>query len=321
MRAARSGSVAHPKRRFPLRTRLWLGVTVVLPALACSGVDETVPAATPEVADLILLAGTVHRMDGTPTGAALAILGSRILAVSTKDGILRYRGGKTRIESFAGGHVYPGLQDPHGHLLALGREEPIEGDTECEELQRGLPGTGTADPGAVEAALLRAQTIYLRCGITRVHEVSVLPAVQHGLRRLAAAGRWRLGVCGVLPAPGGEIVDVRALLRFVGSRDPPRPPGAHGKEPCWRASPFELLRLHGDPPAARRRALAAITREAAWGANEEHVRGVIRPGFEADLTVVDRDLLDVPAEALRTTRVLATVVAGEIVFRLAAGGG
>jgi predicted amidohydrolase YtcJ len=61
-------------------------------------------------------------------------------------------------------------------------------------------------------------------------------------------------------------------------------------------------------------ALRLYTRHGAWLGFEEKETGVIAPGALADLVVVDRDVLRVPAAQLKDVRVLKTLVGGEIVF-------
>ncbi len=100
--------------------RVWLALLLLT---ACAG-GRPGPvlrdAKTFPEADLLILAARVHRLDGKPGGTAVVIRGSRIVAVTTHDGALRYRGGRTRIERLPGGHVFPGIQDAHGHLASLG---------------------------------------------------------------------------------------------------------------------------------------------------------------------------------------------------------
>jgi predicted amidohydrolase YtcJ len=57
-------------------------------------------------------------------------------------------------------------------------------------------------------------------------------------------------------------------------------------------------------------ALRATCVNPAWLAYDEHRRGKLVPGFLADLVVLDRDLLAVPAEELPEVRVVATMVGG-----------
>jgi predicted amidohydrolase YtcJ len=62
-------------------------------------------------------------------------------------------------------------------------------------------------------------------------------------------------------------------------------------------------------------ALQGYTRSAARANRLDHVSGVLRPGLDADLVVLDRNPLEAPADELGTLRVRATVVAGEFVHR------
>lgn len=64
----------------------------------------------------------------------------------------------------------------------------------------------------------------------------------------------------------------------------------------------------------RREALATYTINAARAAFEEDLRGTLEVGKLGDVSVVDRDPLAVPDEALAKTRTLMTVVGGEVVF-------
>jgi hypothetical protein len=60
--------------------------------------------------------------------------------------------------------------------------------------------------------------------------------------------------------------------------------------------------------------LRMYTRNGAWLGFEEGRLGMLAPGAFADLIVVDRDVLAVPADELKDVKVLQTVVAGEVVF-------
>ncbi len=62
-------------------------------------------------------------------------------------------------------------------------------------------------------------------------------------------------------------------------------------------------------------ALAGFTTEVSFAAGEEAVRGQVQMGQEADLVIVDRDLLSVPPEAILKTQVLATFVSGALAFQ------
>ena len=62
-------------------------------------------------------------------------------------------------------------------------------------------------------------------------------------------------------------------------------------------------------------ALRAYTEANAWGMYWDKVTGTLRPGFQADLVVLDRDLKAIPPEQIRGVKVVATVVGGRVVFQ------
>jgi Predicted metal-dependent hydrolase with the TIM-barrel fold len=60
--------------------------------------------------------------------------------------------------------------------------------------------------------------------------------------------------------------------------------------------------------------LYAYTRNSAVAMNEQDHLGSIAPGKQADLVLVDRDVLTVPSEELRAAKVVWTMVGGKIVY-------
>ena len=65
----------------------------------------------------------------------------------------------------------------------------------------------------------------------------------------------------------------------------------------------------------REEALRARTLDAAYAAFEEDVKGSLEPGKLADITVLSKDILEVPVEEILNTRVLYTIVGGEVRYR------
>jgi predicted amidohydrolase YtcJ len=61
--------------------------------------------------------------------------------------------------------------------------------------------------------------------------------------------------------------------------------------------------------------LYAYTRNSARALNQQDKIGSLAPGMQADLVLVDRDLLTVPPEELKDTKVLWTMVGGITVYR------
>jgi predicted amidohydrolase YtcJ len=62
--------------------------------------------------------------------------------------------------------------------------------------------------------------------------------------------------------------------------------------------------------------LFAYTRNSARALNQQDRIGSLAPGMQADMVLVDRDVLTVPAEELRDTRVLWTMIGGSTVYRV-----
>jgi predicted amidohydrolase YtcJ len=64
-------------------------------------------------------------------------------------------------------------------------------------------------------------------------------------------------------------------------------------------------------------ALRAYTAEDAYAVFAEGSRGKLRPGYRADLVLLDKDLLSIPPESIETAQVRATVAGGRVVYRAA----
>jgi len=114
---------------------------------------------------------------------------------------------------------------------------------------------------------------------------------------------------GLLKAAGARVVfgsdwPVDALdewfalkVAVTRTNDPNAGPQYHGK-------------LGEDPGFSREAALRAATIDAAYELHEDDVTGSIEPGKFADLIIVDRDPLQIPAEEIAKVRVLETMVGG-----------
>jgi predicted amidohydrolase YtcJ len=75
---------------------------------------------------------------------------------------------------------------------------------------------------------------------------------------------------------------------------------------------------HPSQKLTRPEALALFTSGAAYAAFEEERRGRIAPGMEADLTVLARDPMAVPASEIPTIPVVLTLVGGRVAYERAA---
>jgi predicted amidohydrolase YtcJ len=79
--------------------------------------------------------------------------------------------------------------------------------------------------------------------------------------------------------------------------------------------------FHPEQRMTREEALRSYTINAAYAAFEEDVKGSLRPGKLADITVLSRDILTIPAEHILDTEVLYTIVGGRVLYERGAPGG
>lgn len=72
---------------------------------------------------------------------------------------------------------------------------------------------------------------------------------------------------------------------------------------------------YAEQKIALAQALRAYTAGVAYAGFAEDRAGVLRPGMQADLVLLDRDLFRIPPEQISRARVRATVVGGRVVYR------
>jgi predicted amidohydrolase YtcJ len=73
--------------------------------------------------------------------------------------------------------------------------------------------------------------------------------------------------------------------------------------------------FYEDQRLDREQALRSYTLNNAYAAFEEELKGSLTVGKLADIVVLDRDIMSVPEEEIPTTRVLYTIVGGEIAYQ------
>ena len=64
-------------------------------------------------------------------------------------------------------------------------------------------------------------------------------------------------------------------------------------------------------------ALVAYTINAAYASFDENCKGTLAPGKLADFIILDRDIFAVPAETIKDTKVVRTVVGGKTIYHVA----
>jgi hypothetical protein len=132
-----------------------------------------------------------------------------------------------------------------------------------------------------------------------------------GPERIAGAYAWRSLLDAGAVIAGGSDAPVEAgdpLVEFYAAVARRTLEGYAG--PDWGL----------DQRLTREEALGILTRGPAWAAFEEHKRGTIEPGKNADFSVFSADLMTIPEAQIPKERALMTVIGGEIVFESAVSG-
>jgi predicted amidohydrolase YtcJ len=73
--------------------------------------------------------------------------------------------------------------------------------------------------------------------------------------------------------------------------------------------------FYGDQVMSRLEALRSYTINNAYAAFEEDIKGTLTVGKLADVTVLTKDITTIPAEEIKQTKVVYTIVGGKIVYK------
>ena len=79
---------------------------------------------------------------------------------------------------------------------------------------------------------------------------------------------------------------------------------SHPENPAW----------HEEESLTLDEAIDFYTRASAYASSDEKEKGILKQGFFADMTVLDKDLYEIPAEEIKTAKVVMTIVGGEITY-------
>ena len=71
---------------------------------------------------------------------------------------------------------------------------------------------------------------------------------------------------------------------------------------------------HPEQIVSREQALRMFTIDAAYAAFEEKIKGSLAPGKLADMAVLSRDILTIPAREILQTSIEITILGGKIVY-------
>lgn len=88
---------------------------------------------------------------------------------------------------------------------------------------------------------------------------------------------------------------------------------------CYYATVTRRLKdgsvFFGDQKMSREEALRSYTINGAYAAFEENIKGSLKVGKLADITVLDKDILTIPDEEILKTTVMYTIVAGKVLYK------
>ncbi|MCP8967460.1 amidohydrolase [Ectobacillus ponti] len=153
----------------------------------------------------------------------------------------------------------------------------------------------------------RAKGLPVVLDIQPVFVTSDFPSVieKIGRERLPYAYAWKTLLEAGFLCAGGSDAPVERVNPFLGIYGAVARKSFFDGEcygPEQRLTMFEAVRL--------------FTYGSACAISREHKRGMIAPGYEADFTVVDRDIFAIEPEAVQDTQVLMTVIDGTAVYTL-----
>jgi predicted amidohydrolase YtcJ len=156
--------------------------------------------------------------------------------------------------------------------------------------------------------------------LPRFNEMGVIPAMQ--AIHMSSDRPWAIDRLGPQRIEEGAYVWQKLLrsgAKVINGTDAPVEP----VDPiaCFFASVTRKT-LKGLPPGGyepeqkmtRLQALRSYTLDAAFGAFEEDIKGSIDVGKYADFTIYNQDLMEVPENKILSTKVIMTVVDGEIMY-------
>lgn len=187
-----------------------------------------------------------------------------------------------------------------------------------DTMERALEETGAED---ARLRIEHAQILHPD-DVPRFAEFGVIPSMQPthcttdmnwaatrlGEERTEYAYAWRSLLDSGIPIAGGSDAPVEPVQPLPGiyaavtRRDLETGwPGEEG----W----------HPEQKVTREEALRMFTIDAAYSVFEEDLKGSLEPGKLADIVVLSKDIMTIPAEEILTTEVLMTFLGGELVYQ------
>jgi hypothetical protein len=128
-----------------------------------------------------------------------------------------------------------------------------------------------------------------------------------GGQRISGAYAWRSLLDTGAIIPGGSDTPVEDANPILGIYAAVTRQDVKGNPPGgW----------HPEQRVSRNEAIKMFTSWGAWGAFEEDYKGSIKPGYIADLIVLDRDISNCALESIPGAKVIMTFLSGELVYSI-----
>ena len=211
---------------------------------------------------------------------------------------------RARLRLLAGAGIQPAVHaiGDRACALVLDDLEAAGGVADLASLRPRLEHAQILSPGAV-ALLRRTRAV---ASMQPTHATSDAPWAEArlGRARLGRAYAWKDLIDGGVPIAFGSDFPVESFDPLAGLY------AAETRLPRGWSQPF----LPGQR-LTREQALRAFTSGAAFAERAESRRGMIREGYDADLTAFDGDILGVAPDGLERIGVALTVVGGRVEYQ------
>ncbi|MFT5422610.1 MAG: putative amidohydrolase YtcJ [Phycisphaerales bacterium] len=185
----------------------------------------------------------------------------------------------------------------------------------------GIRPIGAEEPTMLADARFRIEHAQLLspADIPRFAQLGVIPSMQPkhctsdmrwvdarvGPERAKGAYAWRSLTDSGAPIVAGSDFPVEPHNPFL---------GFHSAVTRQNGDSYPPGGWHPEQKLTRMETLKAFTINAAYAAFEENTKGTLEPGKLADFIVIDRDVMTCPEAEILETRVLTTILGGQVVY-------
>jgi predicted amidohydrolase YtcJ len=126
-----------------------------------------------------------------------------------------------------------------------------------------------------------------------------------GTERMEYCYAWKTLLSEGIPCSGGSDAPIEPVNPLL---------GIHAAVARRKPEDNEHVTYYPEQRLTTYEAVKLFTSGSAYAINREHDRGMIEVGYDADFTILNRDILTIQTEDILKTNVMMTVVDGEIVY-------